>query len=58
MKVRDLKILLDRFDLNAEIDGHALTALIVKNTKHIALVREDDREDLLRLAPNYYESAW
>ena len=58
MKVRDLKILLDRFDPNMEIDGHTLTALIVKHNNHIALVREDDREDLLRLAPNYYESAW
>lgn len=58
MKVRDLKVLLDRFDPNMEIDGPTLTALIVKHNNHIALVREDDREDLLCLAPNYYESAW
>lgn len=58
MTVRDLQILLSRFDPNTKINGHDLTALVVKPTHHIALVREDDREDLLRLAPNYYESAW
>lgn len=58
MTVRDLQILLSRFNPNTHIDGHTLTALVVKPTKHLVLVREDDHEDLLRLAPNYYESAW
>jgi len=58
MTVRDLQILLSRFDPNTKIDGHDLTALVITNTKHIALIRECDREDFLRLAPHYYESAW
>lgn len=58
MKVRDLKKLLDRFDPNTPIDGHTLSVLIIQPTGHIMLVREQDRNDLLELAPNFYKSAW
>lgn len=55
MKVRDLLILLGRYDLNAEIDGHALTMLRVRHSGHLVLVPVKEKADLLSRAPHYYE---
>lgn len=55
MQVRDVLILLGRFDPNAKIDGPTLAVLRVKTTHHLVLVPSQDKEEFLRLAPNYYE---
>jgi len=55
MQVRDVLILLGRFDPNAKIDGPTFSVLRVKRSQHLVIVRTEDKADLLALAPHYYE---
>lgn len=58
MTVRDLKILLDRFDLNMEIDGPTLTALVVRHNNHLVLINDIHADWLAKAAPDYYKKPW
>jgi hypothetical protein len=58
MKVRDLKVLLDRFDPNMEIDGPTLTALVVRHNNHLVLINDRHADRLAESAPHYYKKPW
>lgn len=55
MQVRDILILLSRFDPNAQVDGPTLSVLRVKPTQHLILVPSEDKAQFLSFAPHYYE---
>ena len=58
MTIRDLRILISRFDPDTKIEGPTLTVVRVKHNGALVLINDRHAKDLIQSATDYYEQPW